>query len=559
MTDHPSGPHGEYLHDLAEATRLSHEGAWDAAIPSWHRVTIANPDNGNHWESLARACYEAGHYERALGAYRKVDDLGVTAARNDIAAPGAVSYRIACCHACLGDPSAALSALADAVRQGYRDLEAAWEDEHLAPLRSLPRLGDLLGRPHPGLTREQRWRFDAGFLVREIGRRAPQRAPTQRELLDKSRIKLVESLADMTDAQVIVEFMRWVATLDDGHGSVDVVDENSALAASLPVQFQLFGEGAFVTAAHPDQAALLGARVVAFEGCPAARVLDQIDPLVNRDNVYGAPERAMQVMRRTAVLHALGIIDAPDGAELELEHPDGTLRRLALTAVPQAWRRRNEVPAPEGWIAYHTTLPGVPPLYLRDCARPHWFEYLANENLVYVQLNSVSDGPHETLAGFLDRLFAFVDAHAVRRLVIDVRWNGGGDLTLVRPLVHGLIMRPAVNRPGGLFVITGRRTFSAAQYTCSAIEANTHAIFVGEATGSRPNFVGETTPFRLPCSGLRVNVSDTYWQNGWPQDRRTSIAPELRVVPTIAAYRANRDLALEAVLACGDDTFAFGG
>jgi hypothetical protein len=559
MTGHPPGPYGEYLHDLAEATRLSHEGAWDAAVPSWHRVTIANPGHGNHWESLARACYEAGDYERALGAYRKVDHLGVTAAREDIAAPGAVSYRIACCHACLGDPSAALSALADAVRRGYRDLDAAWDDEHLVSLRPLPRLADLLGRPHPDLTREQRWRFDADFLVREIERRAPRRDTAQRELLGVSRTKLVESLADLTDAQVVVEFMRWVGALDDGHGSVDVVDETSALAASLPVQFQLFEEGVCVTAAHPDYAALLGARIVAFEDCRVGRVLDQIDPLVNRDNVYGVPERAMQVMRRTAVLHVLGIVGAPDGVELELEYPDGTRRRLAVSAAPQAWRRRNEVPAPEGWIAYHTALPGVPPLYLRDCARPHWFEYLAGDDLVYVQLNSVSDGPRESLAGFLDRLFAFVDSHAVRRLVIDVRWNGGGDLTLVRPLVHGLIARPGVNRPGGLFVITGRRTFSAAQYTCSVIEANTHAVFVGEPTGSRPNFVGETTPFRLPCSGLRVNVSDTYWQNGWPQDRRTTIAPELRVAPTMAAYRANRDLALEAVLACGDGTFAFAG
>jgi hypothetical protein len=555
MTDHASGPYDEYLRDLAEATRLSRAGAWDAAVTHWHRVTTANPDNGNHWESLARACYEAGRYERALNAYRKVDDLGVTAARHDIAAPGAVSYRIACCHACLGDPTAALSALADAVHRGYRDLGAAWDDEHLASLRPLPRLADLLGRPHPGLTREERWRFDAGFLVREIERRAPRRTPAQREVLDESRARLAESLAGLTDAQVVVEFMRWVAALDDGHGSVDVVDEMSALAASLPVQFQPFDEGVCVTAAHPGHAALLGARVVAFEDCPVGRVLDRIDPLVSRDNVYGALERAMQVMRRTAVLHALGIVHAPDGVELELEYPDGTRRRLAVPAVPQAWRRRNEVPAPDGWIAYHTTLPGVPPLYLRDCARPHWFEYLAHDALVYFQFNSVSDGPRESLAEFSDRLFTFVDTHAVRRLVIDVRWNGGGDLTLVRPLVHGLIRRPAVNRPGGLFVITGRRTFSAAQHTCSVIEANTHAVFVGEPTGSRPNFVGETTPFRLPCSGLQVNVSDVYWQNGWPQDRRTSIAPELRVTPTIAACRANRDLALEAVLACGGGAF----
>jgi hypothetical protein len=163
MLAQPSGSRSNYLHDLAETTRLSQDGAWDAAIPRWHRVTVGNPDNGNHLESLARACYEAGHFEQALGVYSKVDDRGVTAAREDIAAPGAIPYRIACCHACLGAPAAAVSALTDAVHRGYRDLDAAWDDEHLASLRPSPRFADLLGRPHPDLTRQQCWRFDASF------------------------------------------------------------------------------------------------------------------------------------------------------------------------------------------------------------------------------------------------------------------------------------------------------------------------------------------------------------------------------------------------------------
>jgi hypothetical protein len=208
----------------------------------------------------------------------------------------------------------------------------------LWPISTRLCFADLLGRPDPDLTREQRWRFDADFLVREIERRAPQRATAQRELLAQSRTELAESLADLTDAQVVVEFMRWVAGLNDGHGSVEVVDENSALAASLPLQFQLFGEGVCVTAAHPAHAALLGARVVAFGDCPIGRVLNDVDPLVSRDNVYGAPEQAMQVMRRTAVLHAPGIVDAPDGVELELAYPDRRRRRLPVPACRRPGR-----------------------------------------------------------------------------------------------------------------------------------------------------------------------------------------------------------------------------
>jgi hypothetical protein len=45
------------------------------------------------------------------------------------------------------------------------------------------------------------------------------------------------------------------------------------------------------------------------------------------------------------------------------------------------------------------------------------------------------------------------------------------------------------------------------------IERHTHAIFVGEPTGSGPNFVGETELFELPYSKLQASVSDLYWQS----------------------------------------------
>ena len=47
-----------------------------------------------------------------------------------------------------------------------------------------------------------------------------------------------------------------------------------------------------------------------------------------------------------------------------------------------------------------------------------------------------------------------------------------------------------------------------------------------------------------------VNVSDLYWESSWPMDHRAWIAPELYTPPTFQAYRANRDPAMEAILAC---------
>jgi len=130
-----------------------------------------------------------------------------------------------------------------------------------------------------------------------------------------------------------------------------------------------------------------------------------------------------------------------------------------------------------------------------------------------------------------------------------MRNNGGGNNFLNRPLVHGLIRSDKVNRPGHLFVLVGRQTFSAAMNGSVDIERNTNATFVGEPTGSSPNFVGETTILVLPCSGLRFSCSSLYWQSSTAMDRRTWIAPSLAAEPSIEAFAANRDPGLEAIFA----------
>jgi hypothetical protein len=168
---------------------------------------------------------------------------------------------------------------------------------------------------------------------------------------------------------------------------------------------------------------------------------------------------------------------------------------------------------------------------------------------VYFQFNGVGDDPAEPFEPFCRRLFDFIDAHNVERLVVDLRWNSGGNTFLTLELLHGILARPTIARRGHLFVIIGRKTFSAAQNAATFLERHTNAVFVGEPTGSSPNFVGETSPFVLPYSKLEVNVSDLYWQSSWPMDTRTWLAPHLYAPPTFAAYRANQDPAMDAILA----------
>lgn len=173
---------------------------------------------------------------------------------------------------------------------------------------------------------------------------------------------------------------------------------------------------------------------------------------------------------------------------------------------------------------------------------------MPEHGLVYVYYGQVVNAPQgPSVRAFFDDIFDFIDANDVGRLVIDVRHNTGGEGMLNRPVVRRLI-GSRVNRPGGLFVIIGPRTFSAAQVFVEDIEWWTDAFFVGMPTGSSPRFYGDHSSFHLPNSGLVVSASPTWWQPGGPYDRRRFLAPDVAAEPAFADYLANRDPAIDAIL-----------
>ncbi len=547
-----------YNRILARAAARSGAAQWAEAAGLWEQVTERNPVRGENWLRLAEARHALKDYPAALQAYERVADLGVRPLGSPGAAfpgdvpypsPGEIAYRIACCHAGLGDRKQATEALGEALSKGFRDLDRAREDDLWESLRENARVREMLAIiDTAGLSRDEGWRTDLRLLAREIKRRAyAPFAEVSEQDFDRAVGDLDRQIPGLSDAQIMIGMMKLLRPLGDGHAFINQPEDNQQLARALPVEFYLFAEGLFVTAADPACLRLLGARIDKIGGRPVEEVMAALDPVISRDNEQEAAFKAPALLRRVAFLHALGLLDDPGKATLAVRFPDGSSGEVTVDAMPAKPGR--SYPYPPGWLALHDTLPTPPPLHLRNRDLAYWFNYLPQADLVYFQFNGVEDHPAEPFDMFCDRLFAFIDGHRSARLVIDVRWNGGGNTFLTQPLLHHLIGCRTINRRGALFVIIGRLTFSAAQNTVTAIERETQAIFVGEPTGSRPNFIGETVPFELPYSKVTANVADLYWQTSWPGDHRPWIAPEIYTPPTFEAYSQNRDPAMEAILA----------
>lgn len=145
-----------------------------------------------------------------------------------------------------------------------------------------------------------------------------------------------------------------------------------------------------------------------------------------------------------------------------------------------------------------------------------------------------------SLGAFARALADTLAAAGVGRLVVDVRGNGGGNNTLLVPLIRTLIAWEAGAPDRRLFLITDRGTFSAAQNFVNRTAFYTRPVVVGEPSSSRPNFVGEVTETRLPYSGTVVSISILLWQDRQPWDGRPWIHPDLPVPLTAADGRQPR-------------------
>jgi C-terminal processing protease CtpA/Prc len=154
-----------------------------------------------------------------------------------------------------------------------------------------------------------------------------------------------------------------------------------------------------------------------------------------------------------------------------------------------------------------------------------------------------------SFAQFCDSVFRTIAANGSDRLVVDLRFNNGGDNSLDDEFIQRLVRAPTINRAGHIYIIVGRKTFSAAVNLAAELERHTPAILVGEPTAAPANHYGETHRLTLPHSGLTVLYSTLYWQSGDPRDTRSALEPSISAPLLFRDYKNGRDPALDAILA----------
>jgi hypothetical protein len=378
------------------------------------------------------------------------------------------------------------------------------------------------------LTTEQ-WRQDLAYLAKELPRHHKNAFhTTTREKFEAAVAELNAAIPTLQPHEVVVGMMRIVATIGDAHTELSGFGEGFH---RFPLNAYWFGKELRVTRVSSRYKQAAGAKIVKIGEIQINDANARLEQLIAHENEYWVKLLSSGFIPYAELLHALKIIPNLQQASWTFADDSGKQFPLDIDTVAQG-------DAIE-WISASPQLP----LYRQKPEEQFWSTWLADSQTIYVNFK----GYREKFDERATELVNLLKQKPVKRLVIDVRQNRGGDFTKVRNLLLPELKKlSAFRNPGSFYVITGRATQSAAVVNAIDFRKEMKAFLVGEPTGGRPNGYSEHGDFKLPNSKLTISYSSRYYKF---QDTDTSaVMPDKLIEPEWQAYKAGRDPVLDWIL-----------
>src|SRR5258708_15799108 len=321
--------------------------------------------------------------------------------------------------------------------------------------------------------REKYWRED----LEEVRQKLPKlhkdlfhKLP--REKFQSELSALEKAVPTLKDSEVIVALMRLIASVGDPHTQVD---SDTAGFHDYPLELLWFPDRFPVIATLRTHRSIPGANLVQIGDVPIGLAMQRVVPVFPRVNLPGVQADITDYLTTPEVLFAQKIVPSEHRARFIFEDPSGKKVAVQLSALGA-----HERPA---WISVPSKA-----LQHKHSDLYYWYEYLPDSKTLYFNYSRCREMKQQPFREFNQKIFEFIDAHAVDRWVVDLRGNGGGDSEVIEPFVKEVVKRQSINQDGHLFVLIGRSTYSSGVMAAYRFVTDTEALFIGGPPGGKPQF-----------------------------------------------------------------------
>ena len=353
---------------------------------------------------------------------------------------------------------------------------------------------------------------------------------------DFSKVALDEA-PSMDAGQFYFTLRRLASFAQDSHTTVGLTQEFVQHFHAIPAQMMYLGGTWRLSVVETSFADFLGAEVVAINGVPIEEVEALASPLFGHDNEVWFRHSLAGQLNLTELYSYIGIAEQPTDevaltiiARGETEHT--TIRLLPVKADAYAHREF-------AILTQNPTPTGPSQSYYRAFL-------LENRPILFIQYNVCADDPSFPVSRFTEEVLKLIQLEQIPKILIDLRYNSGGDSRLFEPMIAGLAQ---IQKETDLSidVLIGENTFSSALMNAKQCKERLECRLVGTPSGGSVNHYGEVKHFVLPNSKLPVFYSTKYFVMD-KHHKGTSLEPDLYVEASVEDLLAGRDTVVETLL-----------
>ncbi len=336
--------------------------------------------------------------------------------------------------------------------------------------------------------------------------------------------KLIGQSASFDSESFLAALFKLMVSIRDEHTFVEAKFNHV-----LPIRFGLFKEGIFVTGIASPHASILGSRLVAINGHSAADLVRIFKEAIQHENLSYFHVRFLHYINYPALLKGLGIIDSDKEAVFTFADQQEKQFRVTLRPVEGDDVTKIEL------------LSSGKSLLSQQKKNFYWYDYDRHKKILYLNYSKCANDESLPFPTFNEALFKVVDEQRPEKIVLDLRYNGGGNSAILAPFMER-IKGSYLDKKDSFYVLIGKQTFSSALMNAVDLKKNSNATFIGESTAGTINHYGEVRGFSLPNSKIVIAYSTKYWEI-W-KGKKGPLLPDIKIEYSVKNYLQGKDEAL---------------
>lgn len=377
---------------------------------------------------------------------------------------------------------------------------------------------------------KESWVSDIDYLVKKTQNIVPdfKSHPQSTEFLKRAEL-LKQGITSKSNQEILFEIQHLLNSIED-EGCNIIPFQKKLDTKVLPIKTYWFNDGLYICDASSNYNTLKGEKILKINDLDVDDVFLKLSEYINTDNVFYKKYLFSIYSTMPALLMSRGIGNFND--KILLEFASGRKATIKAESVTEYVKLDRMLPN-DGRFSFTNTN------HKND---NFWKEYIPNTNTLFVQVQKVVNNKKGiSFSSFVKAIEGEIKKGNAKKIIIDVRYGGGGNGFKLKPFTDLLKNSKEINKKGNLFVLTSKATRGTLLELTSIISLNTKSIIIGEPTAEGPNTVGDTKYIKLPNSELNISLTNVFWPTSWNFDKRKTIKPDIRIDYSFNQYKNNED------------------